>query len=142
MEPAAWWRGWTEFQTPHYSVVQIASTLLPDGRTQLFALVNPVGMAIPPSNVYTCWKETKDPRAKWSPWTEFYSIKGSDGLPITFSRNACICGGNTGLPGPQGNSYVIVYYDYGSVVFSQKESMDPHAGWSQWTFPPGPDLPF
>lgn len=142
MEPWAQWTEWREFQTPNYSVVQIASTQLSDGRTQLFALVNPVGMATPSSNVYTCWKETTQPGASWTPWTEFHSINGSDDSPIIFSHNTCICGGNTGFPGPQGNSCVVVYVDYGNVVFSQKESMDLHAGWTQWAFPTGPALPF
>jgi len=58
------WTEWTTFQATEEEVWSISVSALSDGRAQLFA-IDSLG------KIWSCWKETTESSAAWSPWTSF-----------------------------------------------------------------------
>ncbi|PMS16669.1 hypothetical protein C0Z18_22795 [Trinickia dabaoshanensis] len=63
-DPNSGWTGWSSFQTPPGGASTMAVGYLSDKRMQLF--VTDRG-----GNTLSCWKQTTNPDAAWTPWTGF-----------------------------------------------------------------------
>lgn len=63
-DPNSGWTGWSSFQTPNGGVTTIGVGYLSDKRMQLFATDRS-------GNTVSCWKQTTNPNAAWTPWTAF-----------------------------------------------------------------------
>jgi hypothetical protein len=63
-DPNSGWTAWSGFQTPAGGVTSIAAGYLTDKRIQLFATKQD-------GSIVSCWKESPDPNAGWTPWSPF-----------------------------------------------------------------------
>jgi hypothetical protein len=63
-DPNSGWTAWSTFQTPAGGVTTISVGYLSDKRMQLFATQ-------PNGNTVSCWKQSTDPNAGWTPWSPF-----------------------------------------------------------------------
>jgi hypothetical protein len=125
-EPSAGWTNWIEFQRMINTGIiminfsDISWVPLSNGIPQLFAISG--------GKIYTCWKASTDPGAKWTTWSEFpmpatgaYQISGvslTNGVPQLFAIDT---------------AKVKIYTCW-------KASTEPSAGWTKWSEFPNPSI--
>ena len=92
---------------------------LSDGRLQIWAIRRPDGLS-------TCWKETTDPNAAWTPWQDH---KGAPPFTLEVRSAATLANGALQLfvgaagPGPVGGGFLLTTW---------KVSGESTAQWSDW----------
>ena len=63
-DPNAGWTQWSSYPTPGTGLSQIYTSKLSDGRPQVWAIDSQ-------GNLWTMWKQTIDPNANWTQWSQF-----------------------------------------------------------------------
>ncbi len=63
-DPNAGWTQWSSYPTPGTGLSQIYTSKLSDGRPEVWAIDGQ-------GNLWTMWKQTIDPNANWTQWSQF-----------------------------------------------------------------------
>lgn len=120
-DPNADWSGWADFLSEvgavSGGVTQVAAAPLPDGRLELWAVDRTGGLL-------TTWKETTDPDANWTAWSDFLHETGPVPEGVHQVAVATL---------PDGRLELWVVDKRGGIRTSWKTTPDPDATWSQWS---------
>jgi len=119
-DPNAGWSAWSNFGPGGVpiagTITSLAVAPLEDGRLQLWA-------GTTAGQLLTTFKQTTDPNAGWSAWSNF----GPGGVPIAGTITSLAV-----APLEDGRLQLWAGTTAGQLLTTFKQTTDPNAGWSAW----------
>lgn len=111
------WPGWEPFQQvpDNNNAWQLAVGQLPDRRLQMWAFSNTA------PTLYSCWKETPDADAPWTPWTSFEGTFEPGVLSLAVA------------PLSDGRLQLWALDNNNAISSTWKLTTDPNSGWEPWS---------